>query len=184
MITPDTPLLSPSRCAEATALRYLLTRGSWYDEVSRRAIVAAYWRVATHVGLDPLLALAQCIHETSAQQANKEWWPLSSWWAQRPRRNPAGIGVTGIPRVGLSFPSWADDAIPAHVGRLLAYVLSETGGTAAQRALIDRALTLRSLPASFRGSAPTLVGLNGRWATGQGYAVAIAAIANQIVRVS
>ena len=62
---------------------------------------------------------------------------LTSWWAQRPLRNPAGIGVTGVTsatrpimaraqdgavwREGCLFADWANAAILAHVGRLLAY---------------------------------------------------------------
>ena len=46
-------------------------------------IVPAYWRVCESVDVDPVLTLAQMAHETGH---------LSSWWCQRPRRNPAGIG--------------------------------------------------------------------------------------------
>jgi len=123
------------------------------------------------------MLLAQMIHETGC---------LTSWWSQRPRRNPAGIGVTGATREGApdappgpgwtwddrssfwregwSFPTWADHAIPAHLGRLLAYALTDAQASDAQRRLIDYALQYRSLPAGYRGCAPTITGLNGRWA--------------------
>jgi hypothetical protein len=150
-------------------------------------IVPAYWRVCESVDVDPVLTLAQMAHETGH---------LSSWWCQRPRRNPAGIGVTGRTRLtepgsgtwvprnsvwaeGVSFHSWVDEAIPAHIGRLLAYTMRDDQATSAQHALIKRALVYRSLPATFRGIAPTLRGLNGRWAVpGMIYADNIAKIAN------
>jgi hypothetical protein len=68
VITPDSTLLSTPRCTEQTALYYLMGRGSWYAPEARAEIVAAYWSVCASVGLDPLLALAQCIHETSASR--------------------------------------------------------------------------------------------------------------------
>ena len=93
-----------------------------------------------------MILLAQLVHETGC---------LTSWWSQRPRRNPAGIGVTGqkrpeqpatgawqfdeneqIWREGVAFPTWKDDAIPAHIGRMLAYALRDDQANAAQRELI------------------------------------------------
>ena len=97
-----------------------------------------------------VIMIAQMIHETGA---------LTSWWSQRPRRNPAGIGVTGqtrpekpatgawqfdeqagIWKEGVAFPSWKDDSIPAHVGRMLAYALKDSQANDAQRALIALSL--------------------------------------------
>lgn len=137
------------------------------------------------------MLVAQMIHETGC---------LTAWWAERPRRNPAGIGVTGRSapaepargawawdgerwKEGCSFLSWADHAIPAHVGRVLAYALAPGQGTDAQQALIAQALGVRPLPARFRGAAPTWEGLNGRWAVpGTTYAQRIAAVAAAIRR--
>jgi hypothetical protein len=152
---------------------YLLSRphGEYTAGDIERVIVPAYFWVCASAGVDPLLAIAQMIHETGN---------LTSYWSQRPRRNPAGIGVTGEPGKGLSFASWDKDAIPAHVGRLLAYALEPRAANAAQAALIARALGYRPLPAAYRGVAPTLRGLNGRWAVGARYADAIARVANAI----
>jgi hypothetical protein len=143
------------------------------------------------VGLDAVLLIAQMIHETGN---------LASWWSQRPRRNPAGIGVTGAVRgaqppsgiwqprddiwvEGVAFESWKDHAIPSHAGRLLAYALPAGQGTPAQQQLIAQALAIRPLPAAFRGAATRLQGLNGRWAwPGLFYAQKLAALANTLVR--
>src|SRR5437868_4238684 len=145
MITADTTIMSTPRATAAQAQAYIVARGSVYTAEDIQTIAGHYWRYAPPAGLDPLLAIAQCIHETSEQDpATGKWRPLSSWWAQRPRRNPAGLGVTGETkttqphdthgwvedtrtqphtwRTGLAFASW-DDAARAHTGRLLAYAL-------------------------------------------------------------
>ena len=168
-----TPLASPAKCSA-----YILSRptGEYNEHDVKEVIVPAYFEVCERAGLNPLLAIAQMIHETGN---------LTSWWAGRPRRNPAGLGVTGETRsedpgdshtwalneedgeyrAGLSFPTWEDHAIPAHVGRLLAYATPATAQiNSEQRQLIGAALSVRPLPESLRGIAPTLEGLVGTWA--------------------
>jgi hypothetical protein len=192
----DSPILAgtiqgtPEQCS-----RFMLARphGEYTEHDIANVIVPAYFTVCAAVGIDPVMLLAQMIHETGC---------LTSWWSQRPRRNPAGIGVTGrtsaaqpthgawalrsgIWAEGLSFPSWKDDSIPAHAGRLLAYALPDDHADDAQRAMIARALGYRPLPAGFRGIAPTWRGLNGRWAVpGNTYSDKIAEIANAMLRSS
>jgi hypothetical protein len=131
-----------------------------------QVILPRYWDLCIAAGIDPVLTIAQMIHETGN---------LTEWWAQRPRRNPAGIGVTGEtsltrpikgvwqPRThatgweeGVAFTTWVDDAIPAHVGRLLAYALPIGKGTAIQQAVMDVGLACRPLDQRARGTAPTL----------------------------
>ena len=179
--------------AAARAVRFILARphGEYTEVDIAHTIVPAYFAVCASVGLDAVLLIAQMIHETGN---------LTSWWSQRPRRNPAGIGVTGAvwatpPRTGawvkrgplwvegVAFPTWEQDAIPAHIGRLLAYALPAGQGTPAQQQLIAQALAIRPLPAAFRGAATRLQGLNGRWAwPGLFYAQKLAALANTFVR--
>jgi hypothetical protein len=172
----DLPILGlPSGTVEE-AVRVLAPRavnnGYSYDDV--RAIVQAYEQVGSSVGVDWFLAIAQMSHETGY---------LTSYWSARPQNNPAGLGVEGKSSVtnpnepgwvfntqrnmwekGISFATWNDDAIPAHIGRLLAYALRDDQATPAQKALITKALAYRALPSYLRGVAPTVVGLNGRWA--------------------
>ena len=180
--------------AAARAVRFILARphGEYTEVDIAHTIVPAYFAVCASVGLDAAIVLAQLIHETGN---------LTSWWSQRPRRNPAGIGVTGRtmagqPRSldwakrddgvwaeGVAFPTWEQDAIPAHIGRLLAYALPAGQGTPAQQQLIAQALAIRPLPAAFRGAATRLQGLNGRWAwPGLIYVQKLAALANTLVR--
>lgn len=174
-ILEDAPMLGPASGTVEQALTWLSARAAGYTSSEVAAIVAAYQSDGQSVQIDWFLAIAQCAHETGS---------LTSWWSQYPRCNPAGIGVTGrtmpgLPdnppgpnwawdgmqwREGLSFPSWADHAVPAHLGRLLAYALRDEQANEPQQALIDLALSYRPLPARYRGIAPTICGLNGRWA--------------------
>src|SRR5215213_3634322 len=149
----DSPILSnsvqgtPEQCS-----RFMLARqhGEYNENDLVNSIVPAYFSVCASVGMEPVMLLAQMIHETGT---------LSSWWSQRPRRNPAGIGVTGQKRPGkpttgawqfdeqagvwkegVAFASWKDDSTPAHVGRMLAYALRDDQANPAQMALITRAM--------------------------------------------
>jgi hypothetical protein len=171
-VTPDSTLRSPARAQAGRAGRYLLARqhGGYTDGDVRR-IVELYYTTAEPVGLDPLLAIAQMAEETGH---------LTSFWSQRPRRNLAGIGVTGEPGAGLSFPDLGT-AVRAHTGRLLAYALPSGAGDDAQNQLIKEALSFRPLPDSLRGAAPTLTGLAGTWAADPRYAVKVAGVANEIL---
>jgi hypothetical protein len=187
-ITENSTLLSPPRAREEQARAFIVGRGSTaYTNDDIALIVSYYWRFAVPAGLDPLLAIAQCIQETSDQGH-----PISSWWSRRPRRNPAGIGVTGASRTtnpndphnwapdppeqpvrwraGLSFPTW-EVAVKTQLGRLLAYAIPAGQGTNAQKDLINFALNERPLPAALRGTAPTLKPLGARHnPTGNGWA--------------
>jgi hypothetical protein len=206
IITEDTTILAPPRATKEQAIAFITRRGSTeYTDADINLIVNHYWNIAVPAGVDPLLAVAQSIHETSDHGH-----PMSSWWARRPRRNPAGIGVTGghprttdpqdphkwalddsvqpqVWRAGLSFASW-ELGVKAQVGRLLAFALPAGQGTNIQKELINFALGERPLPAVVRGTAPTLKLLGAHHnPTGQGwafkgitYGAKIAAIAQAI----
>jgi hypothetical protein len=170
-VTPGSPLLAAASAPSARAGQYLLARPhGGYSAGDVTEIVGLYYTTAGAVGLDPLLVVAQMAEETSH---------LTSFWSQRPRRNFAGIGVTGQPGAGLSFPD-LKTAVRAHTGRLLAYALPAGTGTATQQQLIDEALAARPLPPQLRGAAVTLKGLAGTWAQDPQYAVKLAAVANDI----
>ena len=130
-------------------------------------IIAAAGVAAATAGL---LAVAQMTEETGH---------LTSFWSQRPRRNLAGIGVTGEPGAGVSFPD-LKTAVRAHTGRLLAFALPSGVESEAQHQLIEEALAARPLPEKYRGIAPTLQGLAGTWAQDPDYATKVAAVANEI----
>lgn len=171
----DAPLLGPPSGSAEQARNWLNARTNSYTADEVALLVELYQQNGASVGVDWFLALAQVAHETGS---------LTSWWCQRPRRNPAGIGVTGAVRAGdsahspgaswawdgakwregVSFATWTNDAVPAHIGRLLAYALTDAQANAAQRALIAKALSYRSLYDLYRGIAPTILGLNTRWA--------------------
>jgi N-acetylmuramoyl-L-alanine amidase/Mannosyl-glycoprotein endo-beta-N-acetylglucosaminidase len=170
-VTPDSVLAAAARAPAEQVEQYMLARPHGeYTDGDVRAIVNRYYKTAAAVGLDPLLVVAQMVEETGH---------LTSFWSQRPRRNPAGIGVTGEPGVGLSFPNW-ETAVRAHTGRLLAYSLPSGAENPAQLELIEEALTFRPLPDHNRGIAPSLKGLAGTWAADPQYAVKLAHMANDI----
>jgi hypothetical protein len=188
-ITENSPLLSAPRATVQQARTFIANRGgsTAYTSQDIDLITQHYWNHGTAGGLDPAMALAQCIHETSDNGR-----PISSWWSRRPRRNPAGLGVTGqsrptdpndahnwafdtdanpnVWRAGLSFASW-EESVRAQIGRLLAYAIPAGQGAPQQQALIDFALAQRPLPAALRGSAPALKALGAAHnPTGQGWA--------------
>ncbi len=164
-------IIASPRVAEGQAVRYLVPKyNGAYTDADVRYIVGRDFDVAVKAGVDPLVVIAQMSHETGH---------LSSYWSQRPRRNPAGIGVTGAPGAGVSFPRWYH-SVDAHVGRLLAYALPKGAGTAEQKRLIAIALSWRPLPDSYRGSARTIYGLQGRWATDRYYAAKLARVGDAI----
>lgn len=212
--TEHSAILGSPRATLAHAIRYVLGRphGEYTTWDIAQVIIPAYWEQASFLGVDPVVAIAQLVHETGN---------LTSALSQRRDRdgrhlrNPAGIGVweakdkaTPHERPGTvydadvrgyrpacSFSDWTREAIPAHLGRLLAYALpSYATLTLAQETAIRYALKVRDFPDYGRGSADTLRKLGkahnpqgGRgigWASpGDGYGAALARIANQICQV-
>ncbi|HEV8220322.1 MAG TPA: N-acetylmuramoyl-L-alanine amidase [Streptosporangiaceae bacterium] len=170
-VTENSKLLAGPRAPAHQAREFLLGKSHGdYTNHDVEVIVDGYYATAIAVGLDPLLVVAQMSEETGH---------LTSFWSQRPRRNFAGIGVTGEEGKGNKFPSLTA-GIRAHTGRLLAYVLPAGAANPAQAALITEALEARDLPADRRGIAPTLAGLSGKWATDKHYAAKVVSVANQI----
>lgn len=193
VIRVTTPLLSAPRATEAQCVAYIVDRAHGeYNQKDVESIVAAYFSQAS--GLDPLLAIAQMVHETGnlnaalAQRKDKDGNPL---------RNPAGLGVDGswsnTPKAGYvwdadrncyraccGFTSWAGGSVPAHLGRLLAYALAPGKENAEQLKLVNYALHVRPLPLKHRGVARMLSGLNARWAKSPEYVNKIVDIANSI----
>lgn len=109
------------------------------------------------------LAAAQSAHETAG------W---TSFWASK--NNPAGIGVDGTPGKGIVFDS-VGAGIEAQVCHLLDYAVGVGQWTAHDPRAGD-------MPKSSFGSAPTIAGLNGKWATpGVGYGQSIAKLANRLL---
>jgi hypothetical protein len=168
-ISEDSPLLGPASGSMDQAVAYIRARLSDDSEYLRdvETIMGYYWRFAPPVGVDPFLAAAQCIHETDA---------LRSYWAARPRRNPAGLGVVSREE-GLAFESW-EASVQAHIGQLLAFALRDEDANDSQRAMMQRNPRHHLIAPELRGSAPTLRGLNNRWTSGGNYAASVVARAN------
>ena len=167
-----TPIIAPPSFDATRAAAFVLQRphGS-YDARTVAAIADQYWGICVGVGVDPGVAWAQAIHETGA---------FSSFWAQPPRFNFAGLGVTGQAGAGLVFPSWYE-GVAAHVGRLVAYATKPGQRAPAQQALAAYALAWRALPTKYQGAAPNAEDLGGKWAVpGVGYGEKIAAIMERV----
>lgn len=187
-VTRDSQVMAPARCTPEQASAYVFKNMQVASNYTRfdldKVIIPAYFAAGQLVGVDPCIAIAQMIHETGY---------LSSFWSKRPRRNPAGIGVTGqtakavpkdgsfwdwsydddarIWKKGLRFDAWDTGSVPAHISRLLAYALKETQRTVEQNEYVKTHTTRRPVPSRIVGCAPTLAGLEGTWAVpGVGYA--------------
>jgi len=123
-----------------------------------------------------------------------------SWWSQRPRRNPAGIGVTGatstkepadknawqldedkhIWKQGYAFPDWKISA-KAHIGHLLTYAYIQDALTTDQLELVASDPRSKAVSSKIRGTVKKLKDLDGKWAVpGIGYGNSIATIANAL----
>lgn len=186
-LTLATPQIDAGKLTE-----YLVHKHKYknYDEVSVRKILGYYITYGTQIGIDYVFALAQMIHETG-------W--LDSWWAARPRRNPAGIGVTGqtttknpndpihwaqvgkVWKKGQSFESW-DYSVQQHLARILIYARKDEDMTPEQLEFSNQCRDKQNL-AHIQGVAHQWVGFNGVWAVpGRTYAQQLATIANSFIK--
>lgn len=149
----------------AAARRYIKTRAK-YTAAEVDYIVSLYADVCRSGAVDAEFALTQMVHETGA---------LTSDWSLPPKRNPAGIGVTGatgpdgLP-LGVWFDTWSD-AVEAHVGLILAYRYPAGQGNAAQQRLINEILGHGRTPP--RGIASTVAELSARWAADPAYVTSL-----------
>ena len=146
--------------------RFILVRSprTPYSDTDVDYILSLYKDACLQGGVDLALALTQMVHETAA---------LTSEWSQPPKRNPAGIGVTGglDPNgqpLGQWFPTWLD-AVQAHVGLLLAYRFPAGEGTAAQKRLISVITGYRGTGIP-RGVGSTINEMAIKWAADPEYA--------------
>lgn len=197
-VWPSKPILGPVSGTAELGAKYLGVRKTdgTYSAADHLTIAKYYWNLGASVGIDPVMAFAQMIHETGG---------LTSWWSLRPRRNPAGLGVTGetsrsrvkppiapgmdwqfddvskLWKKGFMFANW-ELATRAHLGHLLLYAVDFGAQTPTQRQMISFDPRAQVMPRAYQGSAKTWNDLEGKWAVpGVGYADRVAAIANAIL---
>lgn len=171
-LTPsDTILLSAPIDFFAATKRYIMgrTTPTTYSSTDVDYILTLYKEACITGGVDPELGLSQMVHETAA---------LTSDWSQLPKRNPAGIGVTGAvgtdgQPVGQIFPSWLD-GVQCHVGLLLCYRFPAGSGNTQQQRLINLCLSYR--PGAPRGVATTVTEMAAKWAADPAYADKLSAM--------
>lgn len=160
----------------AATRRFILARSpkTPYSDVELDYILTLYKEACLQGGVDLSLALTQMVHETAA---------LTSEWSQPPKRNPAGIGVTGglaadgTP-LGQFFPTWLD-AVQAHVGLLLAYRFAAGSGDAAQKRLIAVITGYRGTGIP-RGVATNITEMAVKWAADPAYATRLVTVSAAI----
>jgi N-acetylmuramoyl-L-alanine amidase/Mannosyl-glycoprotein endo-beta-N-acetylglucosaminidase len=160
-----------------------------YSAEEIRHIVYTYKHVGEEVSIDWVFALSQNLLETNR---------LRSWWAAPPRRNPAGLFVTGkaapspsgqhwafdetsgLWKRGMTFEDW-DQAIRTHYAYLVHYATTERTMTEAQRAVAEYAPNRVDLQnSSLRASAQQIKGFLKRWATDPNYVLKLTAAANSL----
>lgn len=136
------------------------------------ALVRYYDGLCRGVGLDTVLAVCQTFHETG-------FW--SSWWFLAPRRNPAGIGVTGAVKPqpvpggqwqqrpdgqwgkGHAFPTYASAAM-SHVHGLALWAGAPAAAVATLAARCRAAgVSPYTPPAKARGSCTEWLHLGGAY---------------------
>lgn len=170
-------------------LRHFANLGGSYTFWDYRVIITQYDMSMKLANLNPYLLIAQMVKET-------DW--CRSWWSQRPRRNPAGIGVTGEVQKeeplnkdawayriedqvwvkGYSFTSWQVSS-QAHAGHMLAYLYKDKELDESQEYFVAVDPRAKFIPEKWRGSVKVLKDLDGKWAVpGIGYGKSIATIAN------
>ena len=183
LYTAASPILALPAVDRETLAQALVVRcsASLYPDEVIGELGLTYFDLCALAGVDPVVAVAQCCHETGN---------LTSPRSQPPQHNLAGIGATNDGAQGLSFPTLEASA-RAHVGRLVAYALPPELRNVAQSALAGMALAARPLALACQGSAATLEQLgsepnpipNCGWAhPGRTYGAALAATANALMR--
>ena len=166
----NSPLIGPASGSKEQAATYLkrtLPSNSEYSPHDVDLILGYYWKYGTEVGVDPYLAVVQSIFETNGWR---------SFWAGRPRRNPANLGVVSH-SLGLAFKSW-DLSVQAHIGQLLAFALSDQECNNAQLQMIRKNPLYNTIIE--RGSVKKLSDLNGRWHNLSNYATKLLIKAKEI----
>lgn len=163
------------------AANYITARNDHcqYSVTQVKDIVQTYIDACASVGLDWWLVMCQSLHETGR---------YTSWWCGIPRRNFAGLGVTGETSAtpqdpatwfydperklwakGLRFDSLTPEenkscAVWAHVGHLLSYIYTDAEMNPQQLALSEMSPRKKNIPLTYRGCAKSIRGLTQRWA--------------------
>ncbi len=150
-------------------------------------VIDLYYELEPQWGIRADVLVCQMFHETDF---------LKSWWSQPPRRNMAGIGVTGAHQAanpnsvawafkpednqwyaGYAFVDWRA-AVQAHYGHMSAYCFADERNNASQ--LDPRYSAARGAFAS-KGwpRAQVMTDLNGKWAVpGDNYGQSIESVLN------
>ena len=162
------PLTGTSTVSRDACQKLLLSR----NPTAPLEVLNHYYEMQNEWSLRGDVLFCQMLHETDF---------LRSWWSQPPRRNMAGIGVTGASQhtnpnspawafksadgnwyMGYSFGDWAA-AVEAHFAHVSAYVWPDEHNRASQK---DPRYGAAKQAFASKGWAycKVLTDLNGRWA--------------------
>lgn len=161
--TRDVPIMGSGETSFALFYAHVASKNPAADEYYMRRLFDAYESECTAEGVNPVVALAQMVHETDY---------LMFTGSVRPTQyNFAGLGSTGDGTPGLSFGT-LDRGVRAHVQHLKAY------GSSAPltRDLVDPRFRYVT-----RGSARSVMELSGRWATDPDYGEKVLAHAGALM---
>ena len=172
MYTLDSPLMGIGQ-APAYAVQVWLQKKNPHVPVDIASTMAHECALS---GLNSDLCMAQCCHETGFFS--------SDWFVNH--RNPAGVGVTGQPGVGITFPT-VEAGLHAYVAHLLTYIDGASNPLKA-----DDPRYADTLSSDMFGKAHTIQDLEQHWAYSkpavyaatppdQRYAAKIAALANDLI---
>jgi len=159
----DIAIMGASVTSYEAFLGHVSFKNPGVDRYYSRRLYEAYQQECRSEGVDVVVALSQMIHETD--------YLLFSGSVSPSQYNYAGLGATAPGAPGLSFPN-LDTGVRAHVQHLKAYgSLEPLNGP-----LVDPRFGFVA-----RGSATTVLGLTGRWASDPDYGVKVMAHANRIM---
>jgi len=159
----DLPLRDSSYVSWETFREYVISRDRFADPIYLRAVHSAYVKATQAEGVSLVVSLAQMIHETDFLRFTGA--------VSAVQYNFAGIGSIAHGVAGDRFPD-VTTGVLAHVQHIRAY--SDRDPLALP--LVDPRFSLVQ-----RGSATTVRGLTGRWATDPAYAEKILVHANRLL---
>ena len=162
----DLPILARDYVTYEALMEHMRARNPSVDPIYVRFLHRAYAAATAREGVSMLVALAQMVHETGALAFGGS--------VRASQYNFAGLGAVSDTAPGLSFANMQTGVL-AHVQHLKAY--ATTGPL--QTDLVNPRFHLVR-----RGSAPTVTGLTGTWATDPLYAEKVLAHAASLSRLS
>lgn len=176
MYDANTSIMGPSLCSPGVFYTMAQRNGSTRLPEVKQYLETVY-TIAPKIGMRAELVVAQSVHETSDATTGAPW--SSFWWTNR--LNPAGAGVTGDPTQDAKSPTFASGEAAAKYQLAHLYLYAKGTTLPAELKPSDDPRWQDAVNEGYAGKAPTLAGLNQRWAMDpEGYAQKIARKLNEL----